>query len=283
MGRKNLVIPLENGSFKDEYGICRKADSTGQFFQYTYHPLAEAGLEEVRSYKFPDTSAPERYESIRADVDSYKKKYFIILELWNIFKTSWELRGFDRFMMDILLEPRLVEFLADKALEHRIEQSRHVMHCGVDMIMIAGDIATQEQMMISPEVWKKYFKPRLRNWLKEVRRDGDIYFMFHSDGAMESIFDDVIEIGFDVIDPIQPECMDVFGIKRRFGSQVCLHGTISCQKTLPFGTPDDVSAEVRQRIDCCGNYGGLIISPSNTITPDVPLDNILALYGTQVS
>jgi uroporphyrinogen-III decarboxylase len=170
--------------------------------------------------------------------------------------------------------------LADRVLEHRIEQCKQLAHCGIDMIMISGDIAMQQGMMLSPSMWRKYFKPRLRTWLQEVQRECNIYFMFHSDGNMEAVFGDLVEIGFDVINPIQPECMDVIDIYRRYGNQVCLHGTISCQRTLPFGTPDDVAAEVRQRIACCGQDGGLILSPSNNIQPDVPLENILALYTT---
>ena len=104
--------------------------------------------------------------------------------------------------------------------------------------------------------------------------------MFHSDGNLEAIFDDLVEIGFDCIDPIQPECMDVVDIKRRFGSRVCLHGTISCQHTLPHGTVAEVEAEARERIHSCGRDGGLILSPSNTIQMDVPVENILALYDT---
>jgi len=206
--------------------------------------------------------------------------FFTIIEVRNVFKLSWELRGFELYMMDLVLEPLLVETLAERVLEHLIEQSKHLVKCGVDMIMITGDIAMQESMMLSPPMWRKYFKPRLRLWLEEVRRDGDVYFMFHSDGNMEPVIDDLVEIGFDVINPIQPECMDVLEIKRRLGSQVCLHGTISCQKTLPFGTPADVADEVRQRIFCCGQDGGLILSPSNTVQPDVPIQNILALYMT---
>jgi uroporphyrinogen decarboxylase len=116
--------------------------------------------------------------------------------------------------------------------------------------------------------------------LDEVRREKDTYFMFHSDGNMLDVMGDLIEIGFDAITPIQPECMDVAKIKRQFGDQACLHGTISCQKTLPFGTPDDVASEVRHRISCCGKDGGLILAPSNTVQPDVPIENILALYKT---
>jgi len=280
VGRRNLVIQRENGWLEDEYGICRIPNSTCLYWLYTYHPLAEAGIEEVRNYQFPEPKLSERYLGIRSDLARWGESHFTVVELWNIFKSSWELRGFERYMMDLALEPKFVETLADRVLEHRIEQSKQLARCGIDMITIMGDIAMQESMMISPQMWRKYFKPRLKTWLEEIRREQDIYFMFHSDGNMEAVFGDLVEIGFDVINPIQPECMDVVEIKRRFGSQVCLHGTISCQKTLPFGSPDDVAAEVRHRISCCGRDGGLILSPSNTIQPDVPLENILVLYKT---
>lgn len=280
MGARNLVIPRDNGWLADEYGICRVPNSTGLYWHYAYHPLSEADLQEVRRYAFPDTQATERYQGVRADVARWGGRYFTIVELWNLFKSSWELRGFDRYMMDLILEPQLVETLADRVLEHRIEQSKQLLRCGIDMIMISGDIAMQEGMMLSPRMWRRYFKPRLSTWLQEVRREGSICFMFHSDGDMEAVFGDLVEMGFDVIDPIQPECMDVVEIKRSFGDHVCLHGTISCQRTLPYGTPGEVEAEVRQRIACCGRGGGLILSPANTIQPDVPLENILAVYLT---
>ena len=280
MGRRNLVIKRENGWLEDEYGICRVPNVSRLYWHYSYHPLAEAGLKEVEAYQFPDPRQPERYQDIHIDVARWGDAYFTVVELWNVFKSSWELRGFERYMMDLSLEPQLVETLADRVLEHRIEQSKQLVRCGVDMIMISGDIAMQESMMLSPQMWRKYFKPRLQTWLEEVRKEGNIYFMFHSDGDMHAVFGDVVEIGFDIVDPIQPECMDVVEIQREFGGLVCLHGTISCQKTLPFGTPEDVTAEVLQRINCCGRDGGLILSPSNNIQPDVSLENILALYMT---
>lgn len=280
MGRRNLVIQRDNGWLEDEYGICRVPNSNGLYWLYTYHPLAEGGLEEVKKYQFPPPDLEERYQGIRSDVARWGRSHFTALELWNVFKSSWELRGFERYMTDLSQDPKLVETLADRILEHRLEQSKQLVRLGIDMIVIMGDIAMQKNMMLSPRMWRKFFKPRLRTWMEEIRREKDIYFMFHSDGNMEAVFGDLVEIGFDIVNPIQPECMDVVQIKKRYGTQVCLHGTISCQKTLPFGTSDDVAAEVRQRISCCGQNGGLILSPSNTIQPDVPLENILTLYAT---
>jgi uroporphyrinogen decarboxylase len=280
VGRKNLVIQKKNGWFEDEYGICRVPNATGLYWHYSSHPLAEASLEEINKYKFPDPQAPERYFDLCQDVAHWNKDFVLMVEMKNIFKLSWELRGFEHYMLDLNLEPNKVKALADRSLEHLIDLSKQYAYNGVDIIMLAGDIAQQESMMFSPQIWRSYFKPRLKILLEEVRKEKNIIFMFHSDGNMEDVFEDIVEIGFDVITPIQPESMDVAKIKQRYGSEVCLHGTISCQQTLPFGTPEEVASEVRQRIECCGTDGGLILAPSNTVQPDVPLENLLALYET---
>lgn len=284
MGKNNLAIIRENGWLEDEYGICRVPNKNHLYWLYTYHPLAEAGLDEIIKYEFPDPNLEERYRNIRSHVVRFGDSYFTMVELWNIFKTSWEFRGFEKYLLDLSLEPKLVETLADRILEHRIEQSKQIVKCGVDMLFIMGDIAMQDTMMLSPAVWRHYFKPRLKTWIQEIRREcPGLYFMFHSDGNMEPVFEDLIEIGFDVIDPIQPESMDVVDIKHRFGDRVCLHGTISCQKTLPYGTPEDVAAEVTEHIDKCGKNGGLILAPSNIVQPDVSVEKILTLYSTAKS
>jgi uroporphyrinogen decarboxylase len=283
VGEQNLGIMHDNGWFEDEYGICRVPNATGLYWHYSRHPLAEAGLEDIKKFAFPSLSQKVRFAGILSSMTRWKNTYFTIVEVRNVFKLSWELRGFKRYMMDLAAEPHLADALADRVLEHLIEQSKQLLQSGVDMLMITGDIAMQEGMMLSPRMWRKYFKPRLKIWLREIRQEHDCYFMFHSDGDMLDVISDLIEIGFDAITPVQPECMDVEEIERRFGDQTCLHGTISCQQTLPFGTPDDVVSEVHHRISCCGKNGGLILAPSNTVQPDVPIENILALYETAKS
>ena len=103
-------------------------------------------------------------------------------------------------------------------------------------------------------------------------------FFFHSDGDVSSIVADVAEIGFEILDPVQPECMDPAVVKRQAGERLTLHATISSQQTLPYGTPEDVGREVRLRFETCGGGGGLILSPNNVVQPDVPLANLTALY-----
>ena len=278
VGEKNLGIMHDNGWLEDEYGICRVPNATGLYWHYSHHPLSEAGLDEIKDYAFPSLKQKERYAGILSNMTRWKNTYFTIVEVRNVFKLSWELRGFDRYMIDLAMEPHLVETLADRALEHLIEQSKLLLHSKVDMLMITGDIAMQQSMMLSPAMWRRYFKPRLKIWLEEIRKEYDCYFMFHSDGNMLDVMGDLIEIGFDAVTPIQPECLDMEEVRRRFGDQTCLHGTISCQQTLPFGTRENVASEVYHRISCFGKNGGLILAPSNTVQPDVPVENILALY-----
>jgi len=135
-------------------------------------------------------------------------------------------------------------------------------------------------MMLSPKLWREYFKPRLRELIQETKRLKDVYFLFHSDGYIKPVIPDIIEIGFDILDPIQPESMDPIEIKKLYGDRIILRGTISMQKTMPFGKVDDVRKEVISRIENCGKGGGFILAPSNTVLLDDPVENILTLYET---
>jgi uroporphyrinogen decarboxylase len=116
--------------------------------------------------------------------------------------------------------------------------------------------------------------------VEEAKKYGVTHFFFHSDGNLMPLMEDLIEIGFTIFDPIQPECMDPVEVKARFGDRVTLHGTISAQQTLPFGTVEDVRNEVLDRIERCGQNGGLVIAPNNVVQYDVPLENLLTVYET---
>jgi uroporphyrinogen decarboxylase len=133
---------------------------------------------------------------------------------------------------------------------------------------------------MKPATWRKHFKWRDAALVEEAKKYGVKYFYFHSDGNLTEFFPDLVEIGFNIIDPIQPECMDPNEIKERFGDRVVLHGTVSSQHTLPFGSVEDVRAEVMDRVSRCGYNNGLVIAPNNIVQFDVPLENILAVYDT---
>ncbi|MGD0750416.1 MAG: uroporphyrinogen decarboxylase family protein [Anaerolineales bacterium] len=275
VGLKNLVHILPNGEFEDDRGIRRMVGSTGEYFRFTHHPLSDADRPEA--YTFPDLDLPERYDHIRRQVQKFKDKYMIEIETGNIFRDAWELRGFDAFLMDTHLNPDFVSRLLDIITEVKISEVTRLIKAGVDIVQLVGDVASEQSMLISPRWWRAEIKPRLAQVIAATRRPG-IYYYFHSDGAMQAVLPDLIEIGFDIVNPMQPECMDVNAIKRQYGAQFTMHSTLSSQHTLPFGTQLDVREEVRARIRDCGSDGGLVLAPSNSVQSDVPLDNLLAVY-----
>jgi len=275
VGSRNLVHILPNGEFEDDRGIRRAVGSSGEYFRFTHHPLSSADSPEA--YAFPNLDLPERYVHLHRQAQRFKDKYMVEIETGNIFRDAWELRGLDQFLMDTYLNPDFVSRLLDLITEHKIAEVVKLVEGGVDIVQLVGDVAGENNMLISPHWWRAEIKPRLAKVIAATRRPG-IYYYFHSDGAMQAILPDLIEIGFDIVNPLQPECMDVIAIKRQYGAQFTMHSTLSSQHTLPFGAPHDVRAEVRARIRDCGSDGGLVLAPSNTVQHDVPLDNLLALY-----
>lgn len=274
VGTRNLVRILPNGVFEDDRGLRRIVDSEQKYFHYVAPPLEHA--ETPDAYQFPDPVLPERYAHLRHQVQQYKDRFMIQIETGNIFRDAWELRGFEQLLMDLHDHPVFVTRLLDRITEHKIEVTRMIEE-GADIIQMAGDIASERQMLISPRWWRAEIKPRLARVIAATRRP-EVYYYFHSDGAMQAVIPDLIEIGFDIVDPMQPECMDLVALKRAYGAYITFHSTLSSQHTLPFGSVADVRAEVAARKHDLGQDGGLILAPSNVMQHDVPLQNVLALY-----
>lgn len=274
-GTRNLVHILPGGVYEDDRGLRRVVDSTQSYFHYVDPPLA--GALSPEGYTFPDPDLPERYAHLDGQVRRYGGATMIQIETGNIFRDAWELRGFEDFMMDMRLNPAFTTRLLDLVTEHKIAEVTQMVARGADIIQMAGDIATELNMMISPRWWRAEIKPRLAQVIAATRRVGVLYY-FHSDGAMQTVIPDLIEIGFDIVDPMQPECMDLLDLKRKYGDAITFHSTLSSQHTLPFGTPGDVRDEVRSHMRDLGYNGGLIVAPSNVVQHDVPLANLLAVY-----
>lgn len=275
VGSRNLVRVLPNGEFEDDRGIRRVIDSTKTYFSFTCHPLG--GAESPDVFTFPNPDLPERYSHLSRQVQRFKDRYMVQIETGNIFRDAWELRGFEQFLMDTRINRAFTIRLLDRITEHKIADVNRMVEAGADIIQMAGDIATGQGMMISPAWWRAEIKPRLARVVAATRRPG-VYYYFHSDGAMQAVIPDLIELGFDIVDPLQPECMDVVALKRQYGARITFHSTLSSQRTLPFGSVEDVRAEIRARIRELGQTGGLILAPSNVVQHDVPLENLLAVY-----
>jgi uroporphyrinogen-III decarboxylase len=195
-----------------------------------------------------------------------------------IFETAWALRGLEALLMDMLADPDLADAVLDIPFNYHLAAARKLAAMGVDMLWTGDDVGAQHSMLMSPETWRRFLKPRMARLIAEVKaiRPG-LKVAYHSDGNIEAIIPELIEIGVDVLNPIQPASMDPAALKRLYGDRLCFWGTMDEQNTLPFGTPEDVRREVRQRIETVGRSGGLIIGPTHHVQLDTPMENFEAM------
>ena len=272
-------IPIDEHTKVDEWGVGWKA---GSFLHYAQplHPLARLSLQEIQDYPFPDLHEPYRYESSpqrnrRLHDQGLATAYFA----GSIFETAWFMRGMEQLFTDIMTAPATASFLLDRITDIVTASARHLAQADIDLLILGDDIAMQTGMMMSMEMWRQTFKPRLRRIIQAAREvKPDIHVFYHSDGNVFDAIGDLIEVGVDVLNPVQPECMDPAQVKNQFGDRLSFLGTVSVQKTMPFGTPDDVRAEVKLRMETIGRHGGLLLSPCHVLQPDTPWENIVACF-----
>ena len=275
------AVWIDEDTYEDGWGIRFRYGQAGRYQRWLAGPLEAAETpEDVARYAFPaveDVREPDDYALRVAELKSQGR--FVTGEIDNPYKRFWHLRGYQNALMDYRINVPVLEAVYDRLFRLATELALRMARAGADMIKVVGDVAMQDRIIMGPELWRRYDKPRLASLIAACRAiKPDVVFFFHSDGKLTDLMDDLVEVGFDVINPIQPECMDPVEVKRRWGDRITLHGGISIQRTLPFGTPADVRDEVEALVRACGYNGGLILMPSNNIQPDTPVENILACY-----
>jgi uroporphyrinogen decarboxylase len=196
------------------------------------------------------------------------------------YETSWQIRGYEEFLTDLMLRPAMAEALLDRIANRNCLTATATARAGVDYLRLGDDVASQRSLMFPPEIWRRVFKPRLAKIIEAGRREKpDLDVWYHSDGNIWEIIPDLIEVGVTILNPIQPECMDPVKLQREYGRDLVLDGTIGTQSVMPFGTPEDVTETVRQNIEQLGQAGGLILSPTHVLEPEVPIVNIEAFFA----
>ncbi len=196
-----------------------------------------------------------------------------------IFEVAWQLRGLEELFTDFRFRPELADYLLDRITAIRLRMARFFAEQDVDVLVLGDDVSMQTGMLMSPATWRKWFKGRMTRIIAEARAvKPDLPIFYHSDGNPSEIIPDLIEIGVTILNPVQPECIRPADVKKAYGDRLALWGCIGTQTTMPFGTPEDVRREVRQLIETAGRDGGLLLGPTHSLEPDVPWENIVALY-----
>jgi uroporphyrinogen decarboxylase len=271
--------------YVDEWGIGWRSTEystpfgTGSYTEIVGHPLAEDDA--IAHYKAPDPNRPELYSEADWVMRTFKDEYFVVgVTVTTIFETAWALRGYERMLSDLALNPELAEQILDLPYHYHLTAAKKLTEMGVDMIWTGDDVGAQNAMLISPKMWRHFFKPRMANFIAELKAiNPQVKVAYHSDGNIYPIIPDLIEIGLDVLNPIQPASMDPERLKQQYGDRLCFWGSMDEQHTLPFGSPTDVRNEVLQRLQTIGKNGGLILGPTHHVQLDTPMDNFWAMVN----
>jgi uroporphyrinogen decarboxylase len=276
----------DDGRFENIWGQIRKPvkHASGIYNEAVEFPYAKfQSIDDVENFKWPKAEWFD-YSSLEDNCKKYSEYAIIYGSPGNLdlINGTTNGRGVEKVMYDIALEDPIGLACMEKRFQSCYEISKKALETSngkVDILWIGDDFGSQNGLLINPNTLRKLFIPKIKAMCELGHKYG-VKVMFHSCGSTREIWPDLIEAGVEIYDTIQPEAkgMNPDELKKDFGDKICFHGTISTQKTLPYGSPKDVAKEVRQRIETVGKNGGFIVAPSHNIQPDTPIENILALY-----
>lgn len=267
--------PLAEDEWVDEWGTIWTCPD---YPRVSGHPL-EVDWQLLDEYRPPDPHAGGRYEQARSYMLAHPDRYRLGSVWFTLFERLWMLRGFSNALTDPYLYPDSFARLCDMITEFNLASISRQLSLGVDGIYFSDDWGTQRSLLISRQDWCRWYKPCYKRLFERVHRGGAHVWM-HLCGNVTAIIPDLIEIGLDVLNPVQPQAMDVDALAAAFHGQLCFFGGVDVQDTLPRGTRDDVDAEVRRLISIFGEpSGGYIGATSHSILGDTPPENVMALFA----
>lgn len=270
-GKKNI----------NEWGVAFDYGNFYHFSKMKHTMAALETIEDLKKWPWPILRDEDYFDNLKIIVKEYKKKNIATIAYYGcVFEQAWYLRGMEKLFIDFYFNKKFADYLLNKIAELNTMAAIKLISCGVDIIRTGDDVSTQQDLMMSIDMWRKWIKPYTKTTLDEIKKvRSDILIKYHSDGNNYKIIPDLIEIGCDILHPIQPECMDPINVYKEYGKEVSFWGTIGTQQLLPFGTPFEIKIEVTKMIDAFDAFnGGLVIAPTHWIEPDVPWENIIAFF-----
>jgi uroporphyrinogen decarboxylase len=268
---------LKDGEYIDEWGVSWRGvgETRGQVKS---HPLASPSLD---GYNFPSQISPDIVTQMKNQAERSIHKYRCA-KLGALWEQATFLRGMEELLVDLLVNPGFVHNLLDGILDVLMNNLEvYQRELNLDCIWLSDDYGAQKNLLMSPLLWLEFIKPRLQQVCDAVHDKG-YHFALHSDGAIDVIIPDIVDMGVDLLNPLQSECVDVNQVKQEFGDYITIWGGYGSQGTIAFGTPDQVRCEVHETCDSLGSDGGFILSPGLSIQNDVPLDNAVAFIETAI-
>ncbi len=278
---------LPEGTTIDGHGVAMVPSGFYHFWGYI-SPLRNAtSLAEIENYPLDDMALWDSSHMAAEVADAHAAGQVSTLFVGHMYESAWQIRGYEEFLMDTIERPEWAECLLERIFQQNMIRAEAAGKAGVMFVKCGDDVANQNAMMFNKHTWNKLINSRgSQIWRRVHELNPDAKIWYHTDGNCIDIVDDMVEAGLDVLNPIQPECLDIDAIHQKYGKKLSFDGGMGTQSTMPWGSPDDVRARVKELIDNYGQDGGLMISPTHVLEPEVPLENIVAFaeacqeYGT---
>ena len=278
--RARFSTPLHPDTRFDVWGIAHEPGSAkAMHMTRMHHPLAGIdSLEALKAYPLPDYAAADGLsQRDKADAIHAQGLAAGAGMACTIWETAWYMRGMEDLMGDMMDDDPKAEWLLDAVTDRSCIRAAAFAKAGADCLFLGDDIGMQHSIMMSRDMYRTWLQPRLKRVIDAARAvNPHTTVLYHSCGYVEPFIPDLMEAGIDVLNPVQPECMDFGKLHATYGDVLSFHGTLGTQTTMPFGTPEDVRAVVRKNLAIAGSKGGLWVAPTHLLEPEVPIANVLA-------
>ena len=272
--------PIADGARLDIWGIAHEpGGETSHHMTRMRHPLERLDrLEQLQEYPWPDFEKAD-WSYLDAEIATIHEKG-LAAQIWmecTIWETAWYMRRMETLMTEMALEDEKAVFLLDRITDLACFRAEKYAAAGADIIAMGDDVGMQETIMMSKDMYTTWLQPRLKKVIdaaKSVRRD--VIIQYHSCGHVTELIPELVAAGIDVLNPVQPECMDAMEVFSRYKNSLSFNGSLGTQTTMPFGTPQEVKDAVKRNLDAVGEQGGLLCCPTHMLEPEVPWENIEA-------
>lgn len=290
VGMRDVEIDGERG-YIDMWQTPHKWTDVGQYYAIHASPLNMETLTQadIDNFSWPQPD-PAMFTGLREQAKYLHDNTDYVVGAdgikVGILQTASQLRGYDKLFLDFSINPDIAHQFLDRlsaTINSMYRQYMEAVGQYVQVVVITDDQGTQNSLMVSPKMFREFIKPRLKSLIETIRSTADVKVFMHCDGAITKIIPDLIEIGVDILNPIQTVVKgmeDTKELKEQFGAQISFHGGIDVQRVLPNYTPEQIRQEVKLRLNDLGKNGGYIIAPCHNINVDIPLENTLAMFNT---